>query len=69
MKLAFELGVNEAFKLFLGVDEVAGLLKILFAFIENVRRFFSCLFSSASTIAGCSETLEKEFWICWIAED
>jgi len=64
MKLALELGVNEAFKLFLGADEVAGLLKILFAFIENVRRFFSCLFSSGSTTAGYSATLGKEFCIC-----
>jgi hypothetical protein len=60
MKLAFELGVKEEFTLFLGVVEAAGLLKILFAFIENVRRFFSCLSPSSSCAAGCSATLAKD---------
>lgn len=61
MKLAFELGAKDELKS-LGTAELAlaGLLKILLALMENVRRFFTCLSSSSSCAAGCSTTLEKD---------
>jgi len=48
---------------------VAGLLKILFALIENVRRFFSCLLSSGSKAIGCSAMMEKEFFMFLKSKD